>query len=54
MQQKFEKEGAAIYRTFQIEFTGDEIEFQCYDENNFEIVAPYHPSVSCVHCNKLT
>ena len=54
MQQKFENEGAAIYEMFKIEFAGDEILFQTYDnENNFEIVAPYLPCVSCVHCNKI-
>ena len=34
-------------RDFPIEFEGDQIEFQRRDtENNFEIVAPYYPSVS--------
>ena len=34
-------------RDFTIKFDGDEIEFQrCDSEKGFEMVAPYHPSVS--------
>ena len=51
VQQKFEKEGAVIVRDFTIKFDGDEIEFQrCDSEKDFEIVAPYHPSVSNTSC----
>ena len=52
MQQKFQNE--TLYDEFKREFAGDKIVFQPYDkENNFQIVAPYQPCVSCVHCNKI-
>ena len=52
MQQRFQNE--TIYHQFTIEFAGDEIVFQPYDnENNFQILEPYQQSVSCVICNKI-